>query len=95
MAYSISVGSSAVLVRITNTYKARYFRIYIRYADDETGTVHDKFYRATANPLSVIVSELAPGEYKINVGYNNTGSESVTWIGAKDFTIVDDTPDPP
>jgi len=96
LAYSIQVSGSTLTVTIRNSYAADYFRIFVRYADDTSSRVHDEFVEApAAASFTYEVTGLDPGDYTMNVGYNDTGSGNVTWIGAKNFTIVDDTPDPP
>ena len=48
--------------------------------------MYDEYYNITSGSKTITIDGLTPAtDYTINVGYNTTGVNTVTWIGAKTF----------
>ena len=86
--YSITgYTSNSVTIKITTDSNYDYYRVFIRYTSDSSSEVYDKVYNITASSKTITISGLsASTNYTMNVGYNNDGTEGVTWIGGKTFT---------
>lgn len=84
--YTVNGGYDYANVVITPDPAFLWYRIYIKDTDTDE-QIYDDFYAHEITETTIVHIANLPvgGNYTINVGYNNTGSNGVTWIGSQTF----------
>lgn len=89
-----SITSDSVIVNVKVDPSYGYYRVFCRLADDEDDTTYDSGVFSASDNFQEPIDGLYPEtKYAVNVGYNNTGGNNVTWLGKKTFTTKSEAPE--